>query len=43
MVYGFYGMNTPLPVDNTWIFAFALSVVATVAATVILLHSRFVR
>ena len=43
MVYGFYGMNTPLPMDGTWVFAFGLSVLATVGATVILLHSRFVR
>ncbi|MDO4807049.1 MAG: magnesium transporter CorA family protein [Coriobacteriales bacterium] len=43
MVYGFYGMNTPLPMDGTWVFAFGLSVMATVGATVILLHSRFVR
>lgn len=43
MVYGFYGMNTPLPIDNTWIFAFALSVFLTVGATVLLTRSRFVR
>ena len=43
MVYGFYGMNTPLPHDDTWVFAFALSVAATVGATVILMRSRFVR
>ncbi|MDO4536632.1 MAG: magnesium transporter CorA family protein [Coriobacteriales bacterium] len=43
MVYGFYGMNTPLPHDETWVFAFALSVVATVGATVLLMRSRFVR
>ena len=43
MVYGFYGMNTPLPMDNTWGFAFALSVVATVGATVILMRSSFMK
>ncbi|MBO7675183.1 MAG: magnesium transporter CorA family protein [Atopobiaceae bacterium] len=43
MVYGFYGMNTPLPMDGTWVFAFTLSVLATVGATIVLLHSRFVR
>ena len=43
MVYGFYGMNTPLPLDGTWIFAFALSVIATIAATVILMRGRLLR
>lgn len=43
MVYGFYGMNTPLPHDDTWVFAFVLSVAATVGATIILMRSRFVR
>ncbi|MBR3158723.1 MAG: magnesium transporter CorA family protein [Atopobiaceae bacterium] len=43
MVYGFYGMNTPLPLDGTWGFAFALSVVATLSATVLLMRSRFMR
>lgn len=43
MVYGFYGMNTPLPLDGTWGFAFALSVVATVGATVLLMRSRFMK
>lgn len=43
MVYGFYGMNTPLPMDHTWIFAFALSISATVGATVLLMRSRFVK
>ena len=43
MVYGFYGMNTPLPLDGTWGFAFALSVFATVGATVLLMRSRFVK
>jgi magnesium transporter len=40
MVYGFYGMNTPLPLDNTWLFAFALSIFATGFATVILMKGR---
>ncbi|MBR3326794.1 MAG: magnesium transporter CorA family protein [Atopobiaceae bacterium] len=43
MVYGFYGMNTPLPLDHTWGFAFMLSVVATVGATVLLMRSRFMQ
>ncbi len=43
MVYGFYGMNTPLPLDQTWGFAFALSVTATIGATVLLTRSRFVK
>lgn len=43
MVYGFYGMNTPLPLDGTWMFAFSLSVIATVGATVILMRSRFMK
>ena len=43
MVYGFYGMNTPLPLDGTWYFAFALSLVATLSATVLLMRSRFVQ
>ena len=43
MVYGFYGMNTPLPLDGTWMFAFSLSVVATVGATIILMRSRFMK
>ena len=43
MVYGFYGMNTPLPLDGTWGFAFALSIVATLSATVLLMRSRFMR
>lgn len=43
MVYGFYGMNTPLPNDDTWIFAFVLSVTATIGATVLLMRSRFMR
>lgn len=43
MVYGFYGMNTPLPLDGTWLFAFALSVIATLSATVVLLRSSFMR
>ena len=43
MVYGFYGMNTPLPLDGTWGFAFALSVVATLSATVLLMRSSFMR
>ena len=43
MVYGFYGMNTPLPHDDTWVFAFSLSVLATVGATIILMRSRFMR
>ena len=43
MVYGFYGMNTPLPIDDTWIFAFALSVIATVFATILLMRGRILR
>ncbi len=43
MVYGFYGMNTPLPRDDTWVFAFALSIGLTVGATVLLTRSRFVK
>ncbi|MDO4797732.1 MAG: magnesium transporter CorA family protein [Coriobacteriales bacterium] len=43
MVYGFYGMNTPLPLDGTWGFAFALSVTATIGATVLLMRSRFMK
>ncbi len=43
MVYGFYGMNTPLPLDGTWGFAFALSVIATGVATVLLTRSRFMK
>ena len=43
MVYGFYGMNTPLPLDGTWMFAFSLSVIATVGATIILMRSRFMK
>ena len=43
MVYGFYGMNTPLPHDDTWVFAFVLSVSATIGATVLLMRSRFMR
>ena len=43
MVYGFYGMNTPLPHDDTWVFAFSLSVIATIGATVVLMRSRFMR
>ena len=43
MVYGFYGMNTPLPMDGTWLFAFILSVTATIGATIILMRSRFMR
>lgn len=43
MVYGFYGMNTPLPLDGTWMFAFSLSVLATVGATIILMRSRFMK
>ena len=43
MVYGFYGMNTPLPLDGTWGFAFGLSVVATLTATVLLMRSSFMR
>lgn len=43
MVYGFYGMNTPLPMDGTWTFAFALSVLATVGATILLMRGRLVR
>ncbi len=43
MVYGFYGMNTPLPLDGTWMFAFALSVLATVGATIVLMRSRFMK
>jgi magnesium transporter len=43
MVYGFYGMNTPLPIDDTWVFAFALSVIATIFATIILMRGRILR
>lgn len=43
MVYGFYGMNTPLPHDESWVFAFTISIVATVGATVLLTRSHFVR
>jgi magnesium transporter len=43
MVYGFYGMNTPLPIDDTWVFAFALSVIATVFATILLMRGRILR
>ncbi len=43
MVYGFYGMNTPLPHDESWVFAFAISIIATVGATVLLTRSHFVR
>jgi magnesium transporter len=42
MVYGFYGMNTPLPMDDTWVFALVISIVATLAATVLLMRGRFV-
>ena len=40
MVYGFYGMNTPLPLDGTWVFAFVLSICATGFATLILMKGR---
>ena len=43
MVYGFYGMNTPLPLDSSWAFPLALSLVMSVAALVWIERSRATR
>lgn len=38
MVYGFYGMNTPLPADQSWWFPLALSVALSALSYVWLTH-----
>ena len=43
MVYGFYGMNTPLPFDNSWIFPLALSIVMSLVALLWIERSHMMR
>lgn len=43
MVYSFYGMNTALPLDSTWVFPFVISVVLAVVSAVWILRSGMLK
>ena len=43
MVFSFYGMNTALPLDETWVFPLVLSIVLSVVAAVWIMRSRLIK
>jgi magnesium transporter len=43
MVFSFYGMNTPLPLENSWIFPFILAVALSILSAIWLKFSRMMR